>query len=419
MTLADHEADRTSRTRQHGAVARLVYRSRAVHPLTVNALDDLVSAAQLRNSSENLTGLVLYDQGRFLQWLEGPVEPLGRVLSSIRADNRHTDIEILQDHAFAERAFDGWAMQLAANRDMRSPEAIVAPQALLTSLHTAPDEAATLLPSLLKCDLYHSSLTFDPAGITLPISNVLRRSIQSPSVFLQICERLSRESAVKTRQKIAEALTRDFGVPRPIEITLDRSERLLLFSSGSHRERLDVIEDAAIALAAEWVTDRLSFAELTLAGVLLGLILRRLCRAERGNISGVNHCLVAPFPGEPDILRAMLDAAMLDSGRNSVTLFIPNTDEDLLDHLVRGRASTVVLSSSLMFMRDHRSPDMARLVRKIRQNVPALRVVVGGRLFKDDEAAGAMIGADSISLRSIDIEGAIDQAHNLSHSRVH
>ncbi|WP_343896317.1 BLUF domain-containing protein, partial [Craurococcus roseus] len=97
------------------ALCNLVYRSRAVAPLGPAELGGLVAAAQARNRAESVTGVVVYDDGRFLQWLEGPAEGVGRVAASVSADARHADVEILHEEpAHGGRRFGGWDMRLAA-----------------------------------------------------------------------------------------------------------------------------------------------------------------------------------------------------------------------------------------------------------------------------------------------------------------
>src|SRR5580704_14500916 len=74
----------------------LVYRSRAVKAMSPGELRELTLAAQVRNRTESITGLLLYDRGTFFQWLEGPEQGLKRVLRSINTDARHEEIRVLE-----------------------------------------------------------------------------------------------------------------------------------------------------------------------------------------------------------------------------------------------------------------------------------------------------------------------------------
>jgi len=89
-------------------ISCLTYQSRVVTPLSQAELDALTAQAQARNHELGITGLLLYDNGRFLQTLEGPPDALAQVWESIRRDPRHHKIEVLTEHVIASRLFSGW-----------------------------------------------------------------------------------------------------------------------------------------------------------------------------------------------------------------------------------------------------------------------------------------------------------------------
>jgi len=94
----------------------LTYRSRPTVPMSSDTLSELQRAASGRNHAEGVTGMVLYDEHRFFQWLEGPPASIARVWSSISRDPRHTDIEAISVHAAPARLFSQWDMRLFTNR---------------------------------------------------------------------------------------------------------------------------------------------------------------------------------------------------------------------------------------------------------------------------------------------------------------
>jgi len=95
-----------------GMIGCLTYQSRAVQPPSEGELDALVARARARNHSLGVTGLLLYEDGRYLQTLEGPPEGLSQVWSSIRQDERHSDIELLTEHLVSSRLFSEWDLLL-------------------------------------------------------------------------------------------------------------------------------------------------------------------------------------------------------------------------------------------------------------------------------------------------------------------
>ena len=127
------------------AVAALAYRSRAVLPVTGLDLDQILAEAQVRNSAAGLTGLLVYDRGRFFQWLEGPAPALSRVWSSIRRDTRHTDIELLRRDRMPKRFFATWDMRLARCKKEgveKLSASVDTPQELLKQIRGSPSAIA-------------------------------------------------------------------------------------------------------------------------------------------------------------------------------------------------------------------------------------------------------------------------------------
>jgi len=93
-------------------VSSITYRSEAVHAPSAAELDHLVTSSRERNHSVGVTGMLLYDGGRFLQTLEGPADALDQLWSSIQRDPRHGGIEVLSHHIVPTRLFSGWDLQL-------------------------------------------------------------------------------------------------------------------------------------------------------------------------------------------------------------------------------------------------------------------------------------------------------------------
>ena len=99
----------------------LTYQSRASAPPSDEELNDLVARARSRNQSVGVTGMLLYEGGRFLQTLEGPPEGLSSVWRSIQRDERHTDIEVLTEHYVEARLFSDWDLLLYRKREQAPP----------------------------------------------------------------------------------------------------------------------------------------------------------------------------------------------------------------------------------------------------------------------------------------------------------
>jgi hypothetical protein len=116
-------------------------------------LDRLIVSAQKRNIKEGITGLLIYDQGRFLQWLEGPTEGVGRVWQSISQDRRHDVISVLGESSLPVRCFGSSAMARGKRRaeiggHARRPAEVGLPSELIEALYRSPHAAPSVLAAL-------------------------------------------------------------------------------------------------------------------------------------------------------------------------------------------------------------------------------------------------------------------------------
>ncbi len=88
----------------------LVYQSVATPLLTPAALLDILLTARRFNSAVRLTGLLLADDGRVLQFLEGREPVVTALYGRIVRDPRHTAVTLLAAGPAQVREFPDWAM---------------------------------------------------------------------------------------------------------------------------------------------------------------------------------------------------------------------------------------------------------------------------------------------------------------------
>lgn len=93
-------------------IACLTYKSVATASPSAGDLDLLVNRARARNRSLGITGLLMFEDGCFIQSLEGPPQSLETLWSSIKRDARHDHIEVLSEHIAAARLFSDWDLLL-------------------------------------------------------------------------------------------------------------------------------------------------------------------------------------------------------------------------------------------------------------------------------------------------------------------
>jgi hypothetical protein len=89
---------------------RLVYASRATKEMPFNRVLTIVAKSHSANKARDITGILLYDRGVFLQTLEGPAEAVRGLYAAIARDTRHQDLKVLLEERITTRLFAGWSM---------------------------------------------------------------------------------------------------------------------------------------------------------------------------------------------------------------------------------------------------------------------------------------------------------------------
>jgi hypothetical protein len=87
-----------------------VYVSSAVELFSEQELTTLLEKSRKNNGTLDITGMLLYKDGNFMQLLEGPKEAVLALVAKIKLDTRHRGIIVLLHEDHAEREFNQWAM---------------------------------------------------------------------------------------------------------------------------------------------------------------------------------------------------------------------------------------------------------------------------------------------------------------------
>jgi hypothetical protein len=88
----------------------LIYASRATESFHEHEIPDLLQQVRIANAKQQITGMLLYISGYFLQVLEGPPELVDTLFSKLLTDKRHTQVRLIARELLPERAFEGWTM---------------------------------------------------------------------------------------------------------------------------------------------------------------------------------------------------------------------------------------------------------------------------------------------------------------------
>jgi FAD-dependent sensor of blue light len=102
----------------------LAYVSSAVTPFTPAELHELLAKSHENNGQSNISGMLLYKDGNFMQVLEGEERDVRTLFDKIGRDRRHRGVLTLLQGPLAERQFPDWSMGF---RDLNAADVMALP----------------------------------------------------------------------------------------------------------------------------------------------------------------------------------------------------------------------------------------------------------------------------------------------------
>lgn len=91
-------------------IYQTIYSSRSTGALDLDGIESLLTTIRLRNKQLNITGVLIYLEGVFIQVLEGDKDAVLGVLESIKRDSRHEEVTVFYEADLSGRVFDEWHM---------------------------------------------------------------------------------------------------------------------------------------------------------------------------------------------------------------------------------------------------------------------------------------------------------------------
>ena len=90
---------------------QIIYTSEAAQGLSSDEVFRIVEQSARNNPGRDITGFLIFRDGRFLQLIEGPLSKLENLLDALRSDPRHHSLKIVDQCAIANRSFGRWRMR--------------------------------------------------------------------------------------------------------------------------------------------------------------------------------------------------------------------------------------------------------------------------------------------------------------------
>lgn len=93
------------------ALSRLVYCSSSdSEDFDTGTLLEILKTSRTNNHLRNISGVLMYDNFRFLQCLEGEKDTIQALYETIKNDPRHYDVAVLDMRETEKRLFEKWTM---------------------------------------------------------------------------------------------------------------------------------------------------------------------------------------------------------------------------------------------------------------------------------------------------------------------
>ena len=310
---------------------RVAYVSRAAPDFAHSGVMTLAGDAARANARREVSGVLVESDGRFLQWLEGPVHRVCGVMARIAEDPRHTDITVLNADWGHHRRFAHWPMQLAER-----PSVEAALEASRAVGRIDGDTAHSVFACLAEL---HDRTTGADAPRRAAISRFAKRLINAdPQAIARFPE---------------------LGSP-------------CLYARAS------VVDEVCAAFGRGWREDTLTRGDILIGLTYLGQYWRAAGAVADPVYSTQRIGLVAP-PGASELIGAIVKADLFRSAGIGVDLVIEADDRAALDALAAVRIDEIVVAGPRVGLNDDlaRAQAFSELARK---RFPSMPVHLGGRV---------------------------------------
>jgi len=134
---------------------RLIYSSEETGKMSRPDLEQMLAESQVRNAKRDITGVLVFVDGVFLQVLEGERSDVEDLMESIGRDPRHRDIKVFHEEEIEHRAFPTWRMAYLSPRaeDVSAwagLEGATSLESVLATLRSDPDRVPRMLIRLVE-----------------------------------------------------------------------------------------------------------------------------------------------------------------------------------------------------------------------------------------------------------------------------
>lgn len=97
---------------------QLIYHSTASELMSERSLEQLLTKSRENNKANNISGMLIYDDGSFIQVIEGSEKDLNLLLAKLYKDTRHKNFVEMNREYIEKRDFAEWSMGFRHSKDL-------------------------------------------------------------------------------------------------------------------------------------------------------------------------------------------------------------------------------------------------------------------------------------------------------------
>jgi len=135
-------------------IYRIVYMSRNEMLGSAEEIEQsiagILETSRRNNRQCDVGGVLMFNNGGFLQVLEGPLESVTKTFERVQCDPRHSDVVVLEAGEVPERAFADWAMAFVGTDSHDAARYGLIKLGLSTKLRMRGDDLLSRLPEILQ-----------------------------------------------------------------------------------------------------------------------------------------------------------------------------------------------------------------------------------------------------------------------------
>lgn len=120
-------------------IFQITYKSTISLDLSEDDLMELMAQAIQYNARMEITGALITNELEFYQVLEGKSQDITALMTKIKKDKRHSEVQIITERLIKQRDFDNWSMAYVNTKQINQQDKLAFDKLMLNDASTLND----------------------------------------------------------------------------------------------------------------------------------------------------------------------------------------------------------------------------------------------------------------------------------------